>query len=146
MHRSCGSKTELFGAPSFAVMSVILVTRDRENYNRYMKEYMKRRRAEQKETDENRSLANMDLNYGMKPFREEFISFEEWKTANPDGRFQDYLKEKIQFDEEQRVRPLIYDSYDEVFGKPRKAPRKHRLSLEQEQKQALAYFGDDNEP
>lgn len=93
-----------------------------EKRRQYDREYKRRKRAEKRKEAEERREKEIDahfragdLNFGIKTQKPKFMTYLEWKNHNPDGEFKQYLREKREFDFENRD-----------YGEPLKIP--NRLS------------------
>lgn len=69
------------------------------NAKRKLKRVKKRKQVET-------SLERYDLNVGMKPLKEKFMTYHEYKLIFSDATFKQYLKDKNEFVKEQEVKPL----------------------------------------
>jgi hypothetical protein len=76
--------------------------KDPERKRQVWRESKRRQRAKQKE-EAMKSVDPLDLNYGMKPTKPKFMTFEEYCEEYPDSTKTDWIRAKIVFDHEQSL-------------------------------------------
>lgn len=89
--------------------------KDSEKRRAYDRERKRRKRARQKEADVEEQIKRGNINYGLKTRREQFMTHEEYKRHFPNASFPSYLKEKITFEKENRVRSVPKISREDSF-------------------------------
>jgi hypothetical protein len=77
----------------------------KERKRAYMKEYMAKRRAREKEMKAESEIRSGNLNYGLKPVKDVFPCFKDWvKESENEGKtFHDWVLAKIEWSRENRV-------------------------------------------
>lgn len=80
----------------------------REHNRKYYQKIKAKREAIKQQQLENR-VKSGDVNAGLKPVLDEFLSYSEWKQAHSKGDFKQYLGEKEEFTSETRPAPLDRD-------------------------------------
>lgn len=76
------------------------------NYMRKRREKLRQKQLEEKQKAQKESLSNLDLNVGMKPLKPEFMTFKEYRELFPNASFKRYLRDKIRFQKDSKVREL----------------------------------------
>lgn len=115
--------------------------RDKEQKRAHDRERLRQRRKARKEADAEYQISHGNLNYDLKPVRDNpFPSYRQWKLANPEGTFQQYLEEKIESAEEMRKDRIAQeqDGWNQDHTRTTQRP----MSEEQRRKQALIDYED----
>ncbi len=74
--------------------------KDREKQLAAKRESERRRQLKKKIAEEKAHMDRLDLNYGMKPLKDIFMSFEEFQKWFPEATKTQYIKYKIKFEQE----------------------------------------------
>lgn len=89
--------------------------KDPEKQKVYDRTRKRRKRAREKQAEIKEQIKRGNINFGVKAKRTPFMSHEEYKRHFPNASFPSFLKEKIKFEKENRVRSVPKISREDAF-------------------------------
>ena len=94
----------------------LLCARSARNKRYYQKRKQQLKKQSDQQIEKHLTENPYDLNFGMKPVRDSFPNFKEWREANPNGSWKEY-SELLEILKEDQPRPLD-PSHLSVWTKP----------------------------